>query len=324
MYRWKERSGTPLVLAAGVLWGTVGPAQVMAAVPASPVAVGGARILFGGVILAVAALAMDRGSFAGLRDAWRPLLAAAAATGTFQAAFFSAVDRTGAAVATAVVFGVVPVSTGVCERVASGIRPAPRWWAGTACAVGGVALLAVPDGDVRVDPAGVALGLVAGCCFGVYTVAAKRMTGRGGGMAAAVSVTLVAGGAVLLPWTVAALPALAVPRGLALVGWLGIAATAVAYMCFVTGLGRVGAATAGTLSLVEPLVAVAIAVALLGEPMPPPVVAGTVLLLGGLAVVSVPRRRAASHRAAPSRADLYDGDQATGAVKVESTTGERP
>ncbi|GGV21657.1 transporter [Actinomadura cremea] len=306
-------SGTLPVLAAGVLWGTVGPAQVMAATHASPVAVGGARILAGGAILAVAALALDRGSFRGLRDAWRPVLAAAAATGTFQAAFFSAVDRTGAAVATAVVFGLVPVSTGVCERVAFGVRPGPRWWAGTACAVGGVALLAVPGGDVRVDPAGVALSLVAGCCFGVYTVAAKQLTGRGVGMAAAVSVTLVAGGAVLLPWTVAALPALAEPRGAALVGWLGVAATAVAYMCFVTGLGRVSGATAGTLSLVEPLVAVVLAVLVLGEPMPVPVVAGTALLLGGLAVVSVPRRRAGR----------YDGVHATGAVKVEQTTGER-
>ncbi|MBE1536483.1 DME family drug/metabolite transporter [Actinomadura algeriensis] len=316
MYRWNDKSGTPLVLAAGVLWGTVGPAQVMAAAPASPVAVGGARILFGGAILAVVALARDRGSFAVRRDAWPPVLAAAAATGTFQAAFFSAVDRTGAAVATAVVFGLVPVSTGVCERLVLGVRQGRAWWAGTACAMAGVALLMAPQDAVRVDPAGIALGLVAGCCFGVYTVAAKLLTGRGVGMAAAVSVTLLAGGAVLLPWTIAALPALAAPRGALLVGWLGVAATAVAYMCFVAGLGRVGAATAGTLSLVEPLVAVVLAVPVLGEPMPAPVVAGTVLLLGGLVVVSAPRPR--------RRGDRYDDVHATGAVKVEATTGERP
>ncbi|OLT11317.1 hypothetical protein BJF79_24500 [Actinomadura sp. CNU-125] len=125
------------MLAAGVLWGTVGPAQVLAAAPASPVALGGARILFGGAILAAVVLATGRGSFALGRDAWRPVLAAAAATGAFQALFFSAVDRTGAAVATAVVFGVVPVATGVCERVALGVRPGRAWWAGTVCAVAG-------------------------------------------------------------------------------------------------------------------------------------------------------------------------------------------
>ncbi|RSN70865.1 EamA family transporter [Actinomadura sp. WAC 06369] len=309
-------SGTLPVLAAGVLWGTVGPAQVLAAADASPVAVGGARILFGGAILALFTLVADRGAFAVRRDAWRPVLAAAAATGTFQAAFFSAVDRTGAAVATAVVFGLVPVSTGVCERLVLGARPGRGWWAGTACAVGGVALLALPQGAVRVDPAGVALSLAAGCCFGVYTVAAKRMAGSGAGTAAAVSVTLLAGGAVLAPWTIAALPALAEPRAAALVGWLGVAATAVAYMCFVTGLGRVGAATAGTLSLVEPLVAVVLAVLVLGESMSGPVAAGTALLLGGLAVVSVPAPR--------RRAGRYDDVHATGAVKVETTTGERP
>ncbi|OLT11316.1 hypothetical protein BJF79_24495 [Actinomadura sp. CNU-125] len=185
---------------------------------------------------------------------------------------------------------------------------------------GGRALLTVPQGAVRVDPAGIAMSLAAGCCFGVYTVAAKLLTGRGVGMAAAVSVTLLEGGAALLPWTIAALPALAEPRAAVLVGWLGVAATAAAYMCFVTGLGRVSAATAGTLSLVEPLVAVVLAVLVLGEPMPLPVVAGTVLLLGGLAVVSLPRTLPRTFR----RPDRYDDVNATGAVKVEATTGERP
>jgi DME family drug/metabolite transporter len=315
MDRRSDASGALLVLAAGVLWGTVGPAQVLAAPDAGPVAVGGARIMSGGLVLAVLVLAADRRAFRGLtRRTWAPLAAASAATGTFQAAFFSAVDRTGAAVATAVVFGLAPVSTGLCERLVLRTRLSGRWWAGTACAVGGVALLMLPGTDVRVDPAGVLLSLAGGMCFGVYTVSAKVLTGRDAGMAAAVAVTLLAGGAALLPWTLAELPALAAPRSAALVGWLGIAATAAAYMCFVTGLGRVAAATAGTLSLAEPLVAAVLAVAVLGERLSAPVAAGSLLLLGGLVVVSVPAR---------TRPARYDGGHVTGAVKVETTTGER-
>ncbi|GAA2270983.1 EamA family transporter [Actinomadura luteofluorescens] len=324
MDRWNNSSGALLVLAAGVLWGTVGPAQVLAGPSASPVAVGGARILSGGLVLAVVVLMADRRAFLALtRRTWPPLVAASAATGTFQASFFSAVDRTGAAVATAVVFGLAPVSTGLCERLVLGARLGRRWWAGTACAVGGVALLMVPGEAVHADPAGIALSLVGGTCFGVYTVSAKVLTGlgsgtSGAGMAGAVAVTLLAGGAALLPWTLPELPALAAPRSAALVAWLGIAATAVAYMFFVTGLGRVAAATAGTLSLAEPLVATGLAVAVLGERMSAPVAAGSLLLMGGLFLVSVPapapRRRGAAR---------YDGAHATGAVKVETTTGER-
>lgn len=315
MDRRNYSSGVLLVLAAGVLWGTVGPAQVLAGPAASPVAVGGARILSGGMILAAVGLATRRGAFRTLsRRTWGPLAAAAAATGTFQAAFFSSVNRTGAAVATAVVFGLAPVSTGLCERIVLGSRLSRRWWAGTACAVGGVAVLMVPDAAVRVDPAGIALSLVAGSCFGVYTVSAKVLTGRDASMTAAVSVTLLAGGTALLPWTLAELPALA--ESAPLVAWLGVAATAAAYMCFVTGLGRVTAAAAGTLSLAEPLVAAALAVLLLGERMSAPVAAGSLLLLGGLLVATVPAR-------APRGRPRYDGAYATGAVKVETTTGER-
>jgi DME family drug/metabolite transporter len=327
MDRRNHSVGAWSVLAAGVLWGTVGPAQVLADSSAGAVAVGGARIFSGGLILAGLVLVTDRGAFRGLtRRAWPQVAAASAATGTFQASFFSAVDRTGAAVATAVVFGLVPVSTGLCERLVLGTRLGRRWWAGTACAVGGVALLMVPASSVRVDPLGIALSLVGGTCFGVYTVSAKVLTGRDVGMPAAVSVTLLVGGAALLPWTLAELPALAEPRSAALVAWLGVAATAVAYMAFVGGLGRVTAATAGTLSLVEPLVATALAIAVLGERPSAPVAAGSLLLLGGLFVVSVPakaRRRTGTGGADRTAAARYDGRYATGAVKVETTTGER-
>ncbi|MBT2211692.1 DMT family transporter [Actinomadura sp. NEAU-AAG7] len=291
MNRRNNSSGVLLVLAAGVLWGTVGPAQVLAEPSASPVAVGGARIITGGLVLAAVVLATNPRSFLTLRrPAWPPILAAATATGTFQASFFGAVDRTGAAVATAVVFGLAPVSTGLCERLVLGTGLSRRWWAGTACAVGGVGLLTVPGSSADADLGGIALGLAGGTCFGVYTVSAKTLTGRDVGMTAAVSVTLLAGGSALLPWTLAGLPALADPRPLALVGWLGIATTAAAYMFFVTGLVRVSAATAGTLSLAEPLVATGLAIAVLGERMAAPVAAGSLLLLGGLIVVSWPDR----------------------------------
>ncbi len=316
-------SGVPLLLAAGVLWGTVGPAQVLAGSGASPVAIGGARILSGGAFLAVAVLVTRPGAYRAIgRRTWPPLAAAATATGTFQAGFFSAVDRTGAAVATAVVFGLAPVSTGLAERIVLRAPFGRRRLAGTACAVAGVALLTLPGRAVHADPAGIAFGVVAATCFGIYTVSAKLFTRRGGEsageMAAAVSVTLLAGGAVLLPWTAAGLPELARPASAALVAWLGVATTAAAYMFFVTGLRRVTAATAGTLSLAEPLVAAVLAVAVLGERMPAPAAAGSVLLLAGLGVVAVPSRARGTD--GPAR---YDGANATGAVKVETTTGER-
>jgi DME family drug/metabolite transporter len=326
-----DSSGVLLVLAAGVLWGTVGPAQVLAGSPASPITLGAARILTGGLLLTAFVLVAAPGSVrVPGRAAWPALLAASAATGTFQAAVLTSVDRSGAAVATAVVFGLAPVTTGLFERVVLRTRLTRRWAAGTACAIAGCALLMLPgasgaagDGTSGADPLGIGLGLLAGCCFGVYTVAAKRLLDHRVAMPAAVAVTLLVGGTLLLPWAAPGVPDLAGPRSLALVAWLGVAATAVAYMCFVGGLRRVTAATAGTLSLAEPLVAAVLALAVLGERLPAPAAAGALLLLGGLVLVSVPAPVRRRRRPAPGDGGPVCLPDATGAVKVDSTTGER-
>ena len=160
-----------LVLAAGLLWGTVGPAEILARPAAGPVAVGGARILSGGLVLAVIMLVRDPGAFRALpRAAWPALLAASAATATFQGTFLTAAARGGAAVATAVTFGIAPVSTGLCERIMLGTRLPRRWIAGTACAIAGCVLISAPHGtgpagQAHVDVYGIACGVVAGGCF---------------------------------------------------------------------------------------------------------------------------------------------------------------
>jgi DME family drug/metabolite transporter len=255
-------------------------------------------------VLAVIVLARDPGAFRALpRSAWPALLAAAAATAIFQATFLTSAARSGAAVATAVTFGIAPVSTGLCERVVLGTRLPRRWVAGTACAIAGCGLISVPlssspgagsAGPAGGDILGIACGVAAGCCFGVYTVSAKRLIHDNVNMQAAVPVTLLLGGAALAPWTLSELPGLAAPRSLGLIAWLGPATVALAYWLYVAGLRGLTAATAGTLSLAEPLVATALGIGILHERLSLPIAAGTLLLLGGLILVSLSWPRAAS------------------------------
>jgi len=312
-----QRNGSSailIVLAAGLLWGTVGPAEILAGSPAGPVAVGGARILSGGLVLAAITLIRDPGAFRALpRAAWPALLAASAATAVFQGTFLTSAARTGAAVATAVTFGIVPVSTGLCERIVLGTRLPRRWVLGTAGAITGCALISLPGagaaGQGRVDIIGIACGVVAGGSFGVYTVSAKHLIKGNVNMLAAVPVTLVVGAAALAPWTAPKLPELAGPRSLGLVMWLGPVTVALAYWLYVTGLRRLTAATVATLSLVEPFVAAGLGVGLLHERLSLPMAAGTLLLLGGLILVSVrgAPAEAAGHPATPSVAEPASG-----------------
>ncbi|MFF8592072.1 DMT family transporter [Streptomyces sp. NPDC015220] len=284
--------GVAPVLTAAFLWGTVGPAQLLAESSASPVAIGGCRMLLGGFVLGL--FTARRAGFLSLwqRPARWWMLVSVLVTAAFQACFLEAVDRSGAALATAVTFGTVPVVSGVCGRVLAGERLSGVWVCGTACAVGGIALLLVPADGGPTGSAGVLLGMVAGASFGVYIAATRQLAQRGADTSAAAPTSVFGAGILVLPWVLAHPGGLAEPRTLVLVGWLALGTTALGYLLFTWGVTRISGATVGTLSLAEPLVATVLGVLLLGERLGAPAVSGAVLLLGGLVLVSVPARRA--------------------------------
>jgi drug/metabolite transporter, DME family len=296
--------GGVAVLVAAALWGTVGPAQVLAGSRADPAALGVARLLVGGGALAFVGARAGAWRAALRRDVVRWVLLAAAATGVYQVTFMRAVDQLGAALATAIALGVAPIATGLCARWWAGERLTASWAAGTATAVAGcVALLGPGRAGGHVGAAAIGTALVSGTCYGVYTVAAKRFLRPGVPSLPVTAVTLVVAGVALSPLLALHPAHLADPRSLALVVWTGLAGTAVAYTAFVRGLGRTTAATAGTLSLTEPMLAVVLGVVLLGERLSASAAAGCVILLVGLVGVTVadswPRATSAAGGAAP-------------------------
>ncbi|MEU9317414.1 EamA family transporter [Streptomyces sp. NPDC048295] len=283
--------GVVPVLAAAVLWGTVGPAQVLAASSASPVAIGACRMLLGGLVLGLFTARQ-----AGVRTLWQCntrwwTWVSILVTAVFQVCFLEAVARTGAALATAVAFGTVPAVTGVCGRALAGERFGGAWFCGSVCALGGIVLLLVPADGAPADGVGVLLGMIAGAAFGVYVAATKQLGDRGADTAAAAPTSVFCAGILVSPWAFAHPDGLAEPRSLVLIGWLALATTALGYLLFTWGVARISGATAGTLSLAEPLVSTVLGVVLLGERPGPSAVAGAVLLLGGLVLVSVPALR---------------------------------
>jgi DME family drug/metabolite transporter len=68
----------------------------------------------------------------------------------------------------------------------------------------------------------------------------------------------------------------------------GIVTVALAYAFFIYGIARIGAATAVTVGLMEPLTASILGVVLLGESVSVVGLIGSVLILAGLVVVSRP------------------------------------
>ncbi|MFK8844149.1 DMT family transporter [Streptomyces sp. Ac-502] len=187
-------NGIVPVTAAAVLWGTVGPAQLIADADISVVSLGACRMLLGGAVLGLFTVRV-----AGLRTLWRPaarwwMVASVLVTAAFQVCFLEAVERTGAALATAVTFGTVPVVTGLWARWREGELAPAVWWCGTACSLIGIGLLLLPDGAARADVSGVLLGVVAGSSFGSYIAATRQLARCGADTTSAAPVSVVCGG----------------------------------------------------------------------------------------------------------------------------------
>jgi DME family drug/metabolite transporter len=292
--------GAAAILAAAALWGSTGTAAHFAPAGAGPVSVGAARIVAGGALLLAIALCSQPPAGAGRGREIRRLLAApggsraglvlgAAGTAGYQLSFFSAVRATGVAVGTVVAIGSAPVFTGLISRLIGGPALTGRWMLATAGAIAGAAVLVTGGRAAGVNLGGVGLAAVAGLCYAVYAVTAARLV-TGGTSERAVMGALFGGGAVLLLPVLLAGPAgwLLTARGMLVTAWLGIMTTAVAYLLYGRGLRTVPAPVAVTLGLAEPVVAALLALAVLGERLSGPAIAGLILVGLALAVLIMP------------------------------------
>lgn len=280
------RAAPLLVVAAAALWGTTGTAQALGDI-GDPVVVGAARLAVGGGALLLIAL-VTCGPVVLLGCLRRPLLGwtvlAAGATATYQTAFFSAVASTGVATGTVVALGTAPIATGMCGAVLFAERLTRRWAFATALAVAGCVVLVIAgsSGASTVRPQGVALAVLAGGCYGLYTSGAKALLDQGVPVVPAMAITLGLGAVLLTPVLLGGGGLLLSPGPLLMVGWLGLVTTAAAYLLFARGLRQLPAGTVGTLSLAEPLTAAVLGLLVIGERPAPAAALGALSLLAGL------------------------------------------
>ena len=286
-----------LVLFAAVLFGTTGTAQALGP-DASPVAVGAGRIAVGGALLALTALLLVPRAAEPLAWSRRWVAVTAAGIAGYQLAFFAAVAETGVAVGTVVAIGSGPALTGLLSRSLHGTRLTRRWAGATGLATAGVLLLVLSGSDAHVSAPGVALALVAGASYAIYTIGSKRLLGDGHAPEAVMARGFGFAALALLPaLALAGGDELLTPGGVALVVDLGALPTALAYVLFARGLRRLSAGETATLTLAEPLTASVLGTVVLAERPGVTAGLGALLVLAGLAALALPdlqprRRRA--------------------------------
>jgi DME family drug/metabolite transporter len=128
---------------------------------------------------------------------------------------------------------------------------------------------------------------VAGLAYGTYTYVFGKLADRGHSPRVVAGGVFGAGAPVLLVvLLVTGAPLVATAERAGLVAYLILGPMVIAYLAFTQALATLRASTVATIALLEPVVATALAILIVGEVLGPLAVTGIVLVLVSLVVFS--------------------------------------
>ncbi|HEU4699669.1 MAG TPA: DMT family transporter [Gemmatimonadales bacterium] len=274
------------ILAAALLWATIGPAARFALrAGIDPLEISFWRAAIAGGLFAVHAAARGR-----LRVAPRdlPAVLAFAVFGVtvFYWSYFRAVDQGGAALA-AILLYTAPAWVALAATLWLGERLTRRKALAVALTLAGIVLVALGSGTGMSGGSGgrtmaLAWGLLAGLAYAVYYLFGKRYFTRYDA-STLFAYALPVGALLLLPAVPFAPKAAA--DWLVLV-FVAVVPTYAAYLLYGLGLTRVEATRAATVATLEPVAAAALAFLIWGEALRGAGYAGAACVLAGVLLVA--------------------------------------
>ncbi len=221
------------------------------------------------------------------------LLVGAAIVGIYlnQLAFSYAIDLTNASTV-ALIFGALPIVTGLFAFAVGIERLHRRFWIAAVISLAGVALVALGSGSVSGSYLGIALAFIATATWGIYSVAIVPLLSRYSVWRIS-AVALIAGA---IPALVTALPQIADQEwDLGALVWAGFAFAVLGPLVLTnflwfTAIERVGPSRATLVTNLQPFLAALFAVALLSEELTWLQIVGGITI--GLALLLARRRPA--------------------------------
>ncbi len=270
-------TGILAIVFACFLWGTTGTVASFAP-EVRALAIGAFAMGMGGVFLVLSALKpllKDRPKLMANR---RMLLVGGLSVAVYPLAFYSSMRLSGVAIGTVVSIASAPLFTMMLECLFSRKNVSVQWVLSFVIGALGILLLAMGKDQAAfsVDGAaanyamanytGIALGLLAGISYATYSWAAKQMIEQGIHSKSAMAGMFGFAALLLLPsllLTGDKLFATAVNAGVAL--YMALVPMFLGYLCFGYGLRYIEASKATLITLLEPVVAMLLAVLVLGE-----------------------------------------------------------
>ncbi len=242
------------VIGAALLWTSAGWAGDLAPSGWPPLALAEARLLIGGAALAL--WVGPRGVWLGLRTLpTRSLAPAVLAMAGFQWGFFAAVSGAGSGAALLLVTSVGPFAADLLDRD-TGPRHLNVAWQ--------MALVVLCAGALKLGAASLAralavlAGVGSGIAYAFYARTAARLnqaaSGRSGGLVTT-TIALLGAGVLLAPITVQSEWPSPTARSWAVLAYLGLVATSLAYSLFAQGLRALAPSQALSLLVIQPVAA---------------------------------------------------------------------
>lgn len=258
-----------MVIIAASLWGTTGTVAYFLG-DLSPVAIGAVTMGFGGLVLAWLARHELR-AVLGDAQARRWALTGGAAVAVYPLAFYSGMNFAGVAVGNIVALGTGPLIGATLEWAIRKQRLSIGW--GLATSIGVLGLIAISSSDHEQTTAdsdlfglGVALALVAGIAYGIFSYSLGHIAQLGYSARASSGATFGIGAIPLLIVALLYVPSLTS----SLESWPGLAyliagPMVISYVLFSRALTSLRSSTVLTIALVEPAVATLLAIGVVGE-----------------------------------------------------------
>ncbi|MCI0686132.1 MAG: DMT family transporter [Sporichthyaceae bacterium] len=286
-----SRRGWVLFAVMSVIWGIPYLLIKVAVEGVSVPMVVFARTAIGAAVLLPLALRGGGAQLGALRPYWRPLLAFAAIEMIIPWWLLSDAERRISSSMAGLIIAAVPVLAVILTRlIGAAERLSATRWTGLALGFAGVAVLVSPELGNGGDTWAIVEVLLVALGYAIAPlIAAHWLTD-----VAALPMTAVCLGFAALLYTPAAIvtwpDAMPSTQVLAALAGLAIVCTAIAFIVFFALIREVGPSRALVFTYVNPAVAVAAGVAILGEPLTGVIIASFVLILAGSLLATTRQR----------------------------------
>ncbi|MEZ9870420.1 DMT family transporter [Vibrio sp. 10N.261.51.C6] len=269
------QTGTLAILFASILWGTTGTAASFAP-DLSPLAIGAFSMGVGGLMQAGLAYRKILFAFDKLLQNKKLLTVSALALAIYPLAFYSSMKLSGVAIGTVVSIATAPFFSALLEcLISKNNNINKRWLTSFAIGVVGIGLLVFSESSSTNESGddlklfGIALGLLAGLCYAIYSWATKALIDKGIKSQAAMGSIFGLGAMLLLPtlWFTGE-NLFSSQINVLVISYLTLIPQCLGYIAFSFGLRHVTASSANLLTLFEPVVAAVLAVCVVGELIP--------------------------------------------------------